>query len=375
MLEWKSVRLGDHCTTFSGGTPSVSNPLFYGGKIPFIKSGEIYQSFTEVNITELGLENSTSRMVEKGDLLYAIYGTGTVGNVVISQIKGAINQAILCIRSRTLNTIFLYYLLDNLKKKILDTYTQGGQGNLSAKLIQGLEIQIPPLANQEKIASILSAQDALILALKRLETKKRGIRAALMARLLAPRPEWEQVRLGEVAKITMGHSPKSSSYNDDRIGLPLIQGNADCNGRLTAPKRYTSEPTSQCQIGDIIMTVRAPVGAIAKAIQNACIGRGVCAIRAKESQEFLYYYLIFIENEWEKLAQGSTFTSVNSNEVANLQIQLPPLADQEKIASILSLADKELDALSLLITKQEGIKKALASELLSGKLLDEKKEG
>ena len=93
--KWKSVRLGDECTFFSGGTPKSTDSSFYGGEIPFIRSGEIHGTKTELFLTDDGLKYSSAKLVSKGDLIVALYGA-TSGEVDISKIDGAINQAILC---------------------------------------------------------------------------------------------------------------------------------------------------------------------------------------------------------------------------------------------------------------------------------------
>lgn len=156
--DWREVKLGEIASTFSGGTPSVGNIRYYNGDIPFIKSAEIGRSVVEQNITECGLNACSAKLIEEGDLLYALYGA-TGGEVAISPIKGAINQAILCIRSDQ-STEFLYQLLGYQKNRIRARYLQGGQGNLSASLIKALTLSIPILDEQRKIASCLAAFDA-----------------------------------------------------------------------------------------------------------------------------------------------------------------------------------------------------------------------
>ena len=94
--DWEVKKLGDECRFFSGGTPLTTNRSYYDGNIPFIRSAEISGDTTELTISESGLNNSSAKMVQKGDLLYALYGA-TSGEVSISKIDGAINQAILCI--------------------------------------------------------------------------------------------------------------------------------------------------------------------------------------------------------------------------------------------------------------------------------------
>ena len=157
---WKIVTLSDVGTFFSGGTPSTSIGQYYNGNIPFIKSGEINADNTEQFISEEGLRNSSAKMVEIGDLIYALYGA-TSGEVGISKIKGAINQAILCIRTN-LNSIFLLNFLMFKKEEILRTYLQGGQGNLSAEIIKSLKIPAPVYAEQTKLSHLFSAFDKKI---------------------------------------------------------------------------------------------------------------------------------------------------------------------------------------------------------------------
>ena len=158
--EWEEKKLGEISKTFSGGTPQSSNKSFYEGTIPFIKSGEISKNTTEQCINDLALEKSSAKLVKKGDLLYALYGA-TSGQVAISQIDGAINQAVLCIRSE-LNTKYLLNFLLLKKEEILTTYLQGGQGNLSASILKEIYIPTPCLKEQTKIANFLSAIDQKI---------------------------------------------------------------------------------------------------------------------------------------------------------------------------------------------------------------------
>ena len=155
---WKSIRLGDKCVFFSGGTPKSTDSSYYGGSIPFIRSGEIHGEKTELFLTEAGLQNSSAKMVSKGDLLIALYGA-TSGEVDISKIDGAINQAILCIRPYDMSKQYLRYLLEDSKDDIINTYLQGGQGNLSAEIIKNLRVDIPDSTAQSSVVEFLSTID------------------------------------------------------------------------------------------------------------------------------------------------------------------------------------------------------------------------
>ena len=180
--KWKSVRLGDECTFFSGGTPRSTDSSFYGGEIPFIRSGEIHGAKTELFLTNDGLKYSSAKLVSKGDLIVALYGA-TSGEVDISLIDGAINQAILCIRPKLVNRTFLKYLLEDSKDDILNTYLQGGQGNLSAEIIKNLVFDIPDDRSQSAVVDFLDMIDQRISkSLMKLESIA-TLRSALMQQL------------------------------------------------------------------------------------------------------------------------------------------------------------------------------------------------
>ncbi|MGO4990592.1 restriction endonuclease subunit S [Limosilactobacillus reuteri] len=154
-VKWEQRKLGEISTSFSGGTPSVKNKSYYGGKIPFIRSAEIHKDKTELFITENGLKNSSAKLIKKGTLLYALYGA-TSGEVDVSNIDGAINQAIMAIFLQKDNVSFIKYYLEKNKYKIIAKYLQGGQGNLSASIIKSVHINLPFTEEQLKISNLIT---------------------------------------------------------------------------------------------------------------------------------------------------------------------------------------------------------------------------
>ena len=159
---WEQRKLGEVAVSFSGGTPSVGNSKYYNGEIPFIRSAEINSAITELYLTEEGLKNSSAKMVNVGDILYALYGA-TSGEVGISKINGAINQAILAIKPYdAYNSKFIEQWLKNQKKNIIDKYLQGGQGNLSAAIVKKLLIPFPSLPEQKAIGDFFQTLDRSI---------------------------------------------------------------------------------------------------------------------------------------------------------------------------------------------------------------------
>jgi type I restriction enzyme S subunit len=239
--------------------------------------------------------------------------------------------------------------------------------------ITSVEIQLPRIDEQTAIATVLSDMDAEIAALERRRDKTRAIKQGMMQQLLTGQTrlpgfhgKWEVKRLGRVAEIVMGQSPSSLNYNTRGDGLPLIQGNADVANRKTIVRVFTSQMTKEGRAGDIIMSVRAPVGAVSRATFDVCLGRGVCAIRF--SNDFLYHLLIFLEPTWSKHSKGSTFDSVDKNDVEAVEIWLPADAEEQAaIAAVLSDMDAELAALEARRDKTRDLKQAMMQELLTGK--------
>ena len=178
---WKEKKLGDVCETYSGGTPKSGTAEYYGGEIPFIRSGEISSNKTELFLTEKGMENSSAKMVSKGDILYALYGANS-GLCSISKIDGAINQAILCIKTKE-NKRFLCNYLQYQREYFYSTYLQGGQGNLSGKLVESFIIPLPCLAEQQKIADCLSSMDSLIQTQQKVVTTWQQRKKALLQQM------------------------------------------------------------------------------------------------------------------------------------------------------------------------------------------------
>ena len=158
---WLPHKFNDIANTFSGGTPAISNKDYYGGNIPFIRSAEINKNTTQLHLTPDGLKNSSAKFIKKGTLLYALYGA-TSGEVGIAQIDGAINQAVMAITLKKDNVYFIKTWLIKNKRKIISTYLQGGQGNLSAKIVKHLKLSLPKIEEEKLISITIMKIDSLI---------------------------------------------------------------------------------------------------------------------------------------------------------------------------------------------------------------------
>lgn len=156
------------------------------------------------------------------------------------------------------------------------------------------------------------------------------------------------VRLDELCIINMGQSPDSSTYNEDGNGLPFFQGNADFGATYPVVRMWCSEPTKRAQIDDILISVRAPIGALNIANCECCIGRGLAALTVNKNsciQKYLWYALSNKVEELNSKGTGSTFKAINKKILAETEIPLPSLDEQRKIAAV-------LDKVSDLIAKR-----------------------
>lgn len=182
--DWEQRKLGGVTTSYSGGTPTVGVKEYYDGQIPFIRSAEINSESTELFISEKGLNVSSARLVSKGDILYALYGA-TSGEVGRARLEGAINQAILAIKPMdNYDAEYLSQWLRKSKQNIVETYLQGGQGNLSGAIVKELIVDFPSYNEQQIIGQYFANLDRLItLHQRKLEEMKRQ-KKALMQLLL-----------------------------------------------------------------------------------------------------------------------------------------------------------------------------------------------
>lgn len=345
---------------------------------------------------------------EKGDLLIVNIGSGTAtcASVTVDYEFSLKNVALI---KPNRSIVFPDYLSQfqrkNSKRLFLQLTSGGAQPFLSLKEIGKLKVSLPSLPEQQKIASFLSAVDEKIQQLTRkkelLEQYKKGVMQRLFClnrdsfdlhdspdagtnqsnqknhlksqfRQLRFKdengklyPKWEEKRLGDVAIISMGQSPDSTSYNSLSIGMLLIQGNADISGRVTNPRQWTSEPTKTCEIGDLILTVRAPVGSISKSLHNACIGRGVCAIKNNSFSkiEYLFQFLVYYEDKWKRIEQGSTFTAISGDDIKSIKMELPILGEQQKIANFLTALDAKIETVAAQIAHTQTFKKGLLQQM------------
>jgi type I restriction enzyme S subunit len=256
---------------------------------------------------------------------------------------------------------------------------------ISRKNIEKLRLPTPPLSEQRKIATVLHTVDQAIQKTKEVieqteRTQKGHIRhlfrkgvsdeATETHEVLGEMPtSWKITELSNIADVVMGSSPKSEYYNESGDGLPFYQGNNDFNRRNPTTNVWCTDPVKQAKKGDILISIRAPVGDLNIATEDSCIGRGLAAIRPQSIDfDYLYYHLYERNNWFSRISSGSTFDSINSSQIRNTKIKLPSKSIQEKIGSILRNNELYILKEEEYLNQLQRLKQGLMQDLLSGEV-------
>ena len=342
--EWEKCRLADVCSFFSGGTPSSSNKDFYGGNIPFIRSGELHKEETELFITQSGYENSSAKMVEVGDLLLAMYGA-TSGDVAISKIKGAINQAILCIRTKH-NNKFIESVWNKHVSKILVKYLQGGQGNLSADIVKRISFSLPSLAEQKKISHLMQLIDVRIATQNKIIGKLQSLIKGIVDCTIL-RKEKNAI-VGDVCSIS--EQIRAEANIDDIITVRL-HGKGVCkssaeNLQLGATQYYRR------RAGQLIYGKQnfhnGAIGIVPISLDNGITSKDIPSFDIDEMKCNSVYLLAQLQSPQyykpaEALTTGTGSKRLKEETFLKMPIVLPNKREQDNIAVLIHRASMNLD--------------------------------
>ena len=350
--EWEKCKLSKVCSFFSGGTPPSSNKEYYNGNIPFIRSGELHNDETELFITKEGLDNSAAKMVEVGDLLLALYGA-TSGDIAISKIKGAINQAILCIRTKQ-NKKFVESVWNKHVARLLQTYLQGGQGNLSADIVKNISFYFTNIEEQNKLARFISLLDQRIAAQNKIIEDLKKLKSAISKQAFAQKPNgWN--RLDTLfSKGKAGGTPTSTNKEYYNGEIPFLSINdITKQGKYV---RYTENHLSRSGLENssawmvpeysLIISMCASVGLVTINEVPITTSQAMFAmqLRDKDLLDYLYYYLSYFKyRHIHKYLETGTQSNINADIVRGIMIPTYGHSRNMKIASTLQSIDAKID--------------------------------
>ncbi len=371
---WMWTTLGEVGTWQSGGTPSRSNKSYYGGNIPWLKTGDLNDGLiTDIpeSITEEAVSNSSAKLNPIGSVLIAMYGA-TIGKLGILTIPATTNQACCaCVEYLGITQLYLFYFLLSQREAFVAKGGGGAQPNISKEIIVNTYFPLPPYAEQQRIVAEIERWFSLIdiiengkedLQTSIKQAKSKILDLAIHGKLVPQDPSdepasellkrinskaeitsdnahrrklpqgWAYCQLSNVLKITMGQSPKGDSLNNKK-GIEFHQGKICFSDKFLLDSGiYTNEPTKIAEPNSILLCVRAPVGVVNITKNQICIGRGLCALTPFEGNADFYFYLLqTLQDSFDNQSTGTTFKAISGEIIRNENIILPPLAEQQRI--------------------------------------------
>jgi len=285
-----------------------------------------------------------------------------------------------------LDSDYLYYwLLSPIGKAELKKATIGSsQSAYTINLLEGLTISPPEIGEQRQVVCILRAYDDLIAANQRriqlLEESARLLYREWFVKLRFPGHEtvpvadgvpegWSKLPLSELAEVTMGQSPESKHFNEDGEGLPFHQGVTDFGERFVTQSTFSTHATRIAQTGDILCSVRAPVGRLNVTLDKIVIGRGLSAMRSKmDTQSLLFYQLKNLFFQEDLIGGGAIFASVGKKELFGQELLQPSEEVASAFDKFASGVDQQIEALTIQTRRLQEARDMLLPKLMSGAL-------
>ncbi len=277
--------------------------------------------------------------------------------------------------SNTDGKFVLYYLQQNFKRHALKFTVKATVDSLRLPMLVDFEIKLPNIDEQREVGVFFSNLDNLITLHQRKLNKIKNFKSAYLSKMFPKEGEryprlrfagftdaWEQRKLGDVAQITMGQSPNSKNYTDNPDDHILVQGNADMKNGRVLPRVWTTQVTKQAEKNDLILSVRAPVGDVGKTDYDVVLGRGVAGIKGNE---FIFQLLTRMKENgyWRNLSTGSTFESINSNDIKEAYVLIPNNEEQVKIGLFFSNLDYLITLHQRKVEKLKIVKKSMLEKM------------
>ncbi len=359
MSEWQRVKLGNVCKIKYG----KDHKKLADGNVPVYGSGGI------MRYVDTAIHDKPSVLIpRKGsldNLFFAKPPFWTVDTIFWTDIF-----------TDKVDSTFLYYKLITEK---LSQYNEGtAVPSLTTAVLNEVEVPLPPLDEQKRIAQILSSLDDKIennnAINKNLEEQAQAIFKSWFVDFepfggTMP-SDWRDGILGEIADIVMGQSPSGSSYNEEKNGTVFYQGRAEFGWRFPLQRLFTTEPKRLAQKNDILMSVRAPVGDINIAYEDCCIGRGLSGLRSNSgSQSYLLYLMKSLHEVFQMHnGTGTVFGSINKESLHNIKVTIPNDDYINKFEEIVSAFDKHILCNTEEIRNLSQLRDTLLPKLMSGDL-------
>ncbi|MBF1297294.1 MAG: restriction endonuclease subunit S [Neisseria meningitidis] len=381
---WEEKTLNDVSEVFEYGLNAQA--VNFDGVHKYIRITDIddeSRQFLQENVTspDVDFSKADNYKLQKGDLLFARTGASVGKSYLYNENDGLVYFAGFLIRAKLKKEfdaqfIFQNTLTNHFNRFVTLTSQRSGQPGINSKEYSKFEFLAPSLPEQTHLGLFFRRLDNQIAESRAVLEKSRQLKKAMLAKMFPANGEkipkirfkgfegeWESRKLGDVVEIVMGQSPSSTSYTDNPSDFILVQGNADMKNGKVCPRVWTTECIKLGAAGDIVMSVRAPVGDVGKTDYDIVVGRGVCAIKGNE---FIYQTLwkMKLDGYWNSLSSGSTFESINSNDVKNSEILIPIQEEQTAIGNFFRQLDETIALQSAEVEKLNQLKKGLLAAML-----------
>ena len=402
---WVWKKLGELCETTSGGTPNRKDPSFYGGNIPWVKSGELDKGLitdTEEKITDAAVKNSSAKVFPKGTLLIALYGA-TIGKLAFLGIDAATNQAICGIyENKKVDSKYLFQFLFYSKAGLVKQGIGGAQPNISQGILKNLDIPLPPLPVQQaivtKIEEIFSELDHGVEQLKTARAQLKVYRQAVLKWAFEGKltnagvkdgelvEGWKWVKLGDFAlKVTDGEhiTPKRTQDGVYLLSARNIQnGFLDFSNVDYIPEDEYQRIIKRCnpEEGDILISCSGSIGRVCLVPSNIkfTLVRSVALVKLPlsiaNSKFFEYQFQSpLLQKQIEKGKKATAQANLFLGPIKNLEILAPPLSEQNQIVSEierrLSVCDKLEETIEVGLKQAEVLRAGVLKMAFEGKLV------
>lgn len=381
-MRFPLVKVEDFCRTGSGATPARDNPDYYGGNIPWIKSGELRETLitnSEEFVTENALQRTALKLIPPGAILIAMYGA-TVGRVGLLGIEATTNQAVCHIvpDANIADTRYLYHFMQSHAAEFVRRGVGGAQPNISQGMVRETLVPLPPLEEQKRIAAILDQADALRRLRARALTRLNALGQAIFHEMFVNRSDvWPKHTIEALVENArtgpFGSQLLSSELVDDGIpvlGIDNVVSNEFAWGksRFISPEKYVALRRYTVLPGDILITIMGTIGrciVVPSGIPTAINTKHICCLTPKYDligSEFLRAAFLYHPGILKQLGvqtKGAIMPGLNMGIIKGLVISLPPLALQEEFAERLSTATSVLHE----ARRQEGMTQTLFTSL------------
>jgi len=380
MEAWRKIRLGDACVTNADSYSPKEGWKF----VNYLDTGNIIDnrvdSIQHIDVENEKLPSRARRKVKKDSIVYStVRPNQRHFGIIKTQPENFLVStgfAVIDVDADMLDADFLYYLLTQpmLVEALHAIAEQSTSAYPSIKPsdIEDLEIDVPDLATQKKIADILGSLDRKIAQNTEVNENLQEQAQALYANMFAQNysEQWSQGVLSDIAEITMGQSPKGDTYNEDGVGTVFFQGRGEFGFRFPTRRLFTTDPKRMAQSNDVLMSVRAPVGDLNVAYEPCCIGRGLGAIRSKDGHQSFVLYTVFSLREKLDMfnGEGTVFGSINRDALNSMPIVIPTKEEMDRFEGIVAPMDAAIRNNYEEICRLEAIRDSLLPRLISGEL-------